>query len=153
MLILQIVLSLSLLSERQAVIMARPAARSEHKLVTERARGGVFQTTKVSAATERSCTMAAETVRDWGWGNDESGVRLTPISNVVAAVNYQLRINSGQLGSEDLARLKLARLSSDPCFRELATSVLATQTGEKTPTQSVTRSSEKQSLTREALSP
>jgi hypothetical protein len=92
-------------------------------------------------------------VRGWGWGNEETDVRPTPIATVVAAVNSQLRVNSGQLGPEDLVRLKLARLSGDRCFRDIATSVLATQTDKTTPKQSVTRSSEKQSLTREAISP
>ena len=97
--------------------------------------------------------MAAESVRGWGWGSEESNIRPTPIGSAVSAVNYQLRINSGQLGPEDLARLKLARLSSDRCLRELATSVLYTQKDNARNKQSVTRSLEKQSLTREALSP
>jgi hypothetical protein len=153
MLILHIVMSLSLLSDRQAVIMARPVARSEHRLTAERARSSSFHRVDLKARAPKNCALAAESVREWGWGIEGGDVRSTPISTAVAAVNYQLRVNSGQLGSEDLARLKLARLSSDPCFRALATSVLATQMDKITPNQSVTRSSEKQSHMREALSP
>jgi hypothetical protein len=152
MLILQIALSLSLLSERQAIIMARPAARSKYELAIERAHTVVFPK-GVHAARQKPCAVAAESLRGWGWSSEESDVQSTPISTVVAAVNYQLRVNSGQLGPDDMARLQLARLSRDSCFRELATSVLATQKDKKPPNQFVTRSSEKQSLTREALSP
>src|SRR3954469_25118668 len=120
MFILQIVLSLSLLSERQAVIMARPAGRSGYRSVTDGARSTVFQRANARTTTPKNCAMAAELVRGWGWGNEETDVRSTPIATVVAAVNSQLRVNSGQLGAEDLVRLKLARLSGDRCFRAIA---------------------------------
>jgi hypothetical protein len=138
-----------MLSGRPAIIMAQRVARPEHGFTT--ARSNVVTVRRFAAG--RMCAMAAESVRGWGWGSEENRGRETPIASVVSAVNYQLRINSGQLGLEDLARLRLARLSSDPCLRELATTVLGTQKDNARPKQSVTRSLEKQSLTREALSP
>jgi hypothetical protein len=149
MLILRFALSLALFSGRPAIIMAQRVARPDHGFVTGRAKAVVVR----RLAAGRMCAMAAESVRDWGWGNEENRISAAPIGSAVSAVNYQLRINSGQLGPDDLARLKLARLSSDPCLRELATSVLDTQKDNAMRKQSVTRSLEKQSLTREALSP
>jgi hypothetical protein len=149
MLILRFALSLALFSGRPAIIMAQRVARPEHGFLTGRSKALVVR----RLAAGGMCAMAAESVRGWGWGSEESNIRPTPIGSAVSAVNYQLRINSGQLGPEDLARLKLARLSSDRCLRELATSVLYTQKDNARNKQSVTRSLEKQSLTREALSP
>jgi hypothetical protein len=149
MLILRFALSLALFSGRPAIIMAQRVARPEYGFAS--GRSNVVTVRRLAAG--RICAMAAESVRGWGWGSDEDRGQATPLGSVVSAVNYQLRINSGQLSLEDLARLKLARLSSDRCLRELATSVLDTQKGNAMRKQSVTRSLEKQSLTREALSP
>jgi len=99
-----------------------------------------------SHRTPKICAMAAESIRDWGWRDRASNARSTPVSTIVSAVNNQLRLNSGQLMPKDVSRLKAALSSQDTCFREVATSVLAIPRHGRIPTQSVTRSLEKQSL-------
>jgi hypothetical protein len=74
-----------------------------------------------------ACAMAARSVRDWGWGDGASGPASTPLASIVSAVNYQLRANDGQLGAEDILKLKAALASDDPCVRELSLTILATQ--------------------------
>lgn len=74
-----------------------------------------------------ACAMAARSVRDWGWGGGVSDQGSTPLASIVSAVNYQLRANEGQLGAEDVLKLKAALESDDPCVRELSLTILATQ--------------------------
>jgi hypothetical protein len=74
-----------------------------------------------------ACAMAARSVRDWGWGDGISHPASTPLASIVSAVNYQLRANDGQLGAEDMLKLKAALASDDPCVRELSLTILATQ--------------------------
>lgn len=74
-----------------------------------------------------ACAMAARSVRDWGWGRGVSDPGSTPLASIVSAVNYQLRANEGQLGAEDMLKLKAALASDDPCVRELSLTILATQ--------------------------
>jgi hypothetical protein len=122
----------------------------------------------------RLCAAAAQSVRAWGWSDasDESS-----LATIVSAVNRQLRSIEGRLSAADIARLKEAAASSDACVRELSLGILKTQNRnarQKLPgrladagkapelrnsfasakvEKSVTRSSEKQSPTREAISP
>jgi hypothetical protein len=122
----------------------------------------------------RVCAAAAQSVRDWGWsdGSDESSVAM-----IVSAVNRQLRSSDGRLPPADIARLKEGAVSSDACVRELSLGILKTQNRDRgrrpherladaaktaelrnffasaKVEKSVTRSSEKQSPTREAISP
>jgi len=74
-----------------------------------------------------ACAIAARSVRDWGWGGGVSDAGSTPLASIVSAVNYQLRANEGQLGAEDMLKLKAALASDDPCVRELSLTILATQ--------------------------
>jgi hypothetical protein len=74
-----------------------------------------------------ACTMAARSIRDWGWGSGTSDPALTPLASIVSAVNYQLRSNAGQLAPGDVEKLKAALASDDPCVRELSLTILATQ--------------------------
>jgi hypothetical protein len=74
-----------------------------------------------------ACAMAARSVRDWGWGDGISDRASTPLASIVSAVNYQLRANAGQLGAEDMVKLRTALASNDPCVRELSLTILATQ--------------------------
>jgi hypothetical protein len=74
-----------------------------------------------------ACTMAARSIRDWGWGNGISDPASTPLASIVLAVNYQLRSNAGQLAADDVGKLKAALGSDDPCVRELSLTILATQ--------------------------
>jgi hypothetical protein len=74
-----------------------------------------------------ACAMAARSIRDWGWGGGVSEPGSTPLASIVSAVNYQLRANEGQLGAEDMLKLKAALASDDPCVRELSLTILATQ--------------------------
>jgi hypothetical protein len=120
------------------------------------------------------CAAAAQSVREWGWSD---GSRASSLATIVSAVNRQLRSSDGRLSPGDMARLKEGAASSDACVRELSLGILKTQNGsvrqklperladaEKAPElrnffdsakveKSVTRSSEKQSPTREANSP
>jgi hypothetical protein len=77
--------------------------------------------------TPMACRMAARSVREWGWGVGVADPASTPLASIVSAVNYQLRANAGQLGAGDMAKLKAALASSDPCVRELSLTILATQ--------------------------
>jgi hypothetical protein len=74
-----------------------------------------------------ACAMAARSIRDWGWGDGITDPASTPLASIVSAVNYQLRANEGQLGAEDVLKLKAALASDDPCVRELSLTILATQ--------------------------
>jgi hypothetical protein len=74
-----------------------------------------------------ACAMAARSVRDWGWGDGIPDRGSTPLASIVSAVNDQLRANEGQLGAEDMVKLKAALASNDPCVRELSLTILATQ--------------------------
>jgi hypothetical protein len=110
----------------------------------------------------RMCVAAAQSVRDWGW-TETTGPR-APLSAIVSAVNQRLRINAGRLSAADVARLKKNTASDDACTREVSTAILRIQDESaaraprprlavvETP-KSVTRWLEKQSPTREAISP
>jgi hypothetical protein len=74
-----------------------------------------------------ACAMAARSVRDWGWGGRISDPVSTPLATIVSAVNYQLRLNLGQLAPTDVAKLRAALASDDACVRELSLTILATQ--------------------------
>ena len=74
-----------------------------------------------------ACATAARSVRDWGWGGTIPDHGSTPLASIVSAVNYQLRANAGQLGAEDLMKLRSAITSGDACVRELSLTILATQ--------------------------
>jgi hypothetical protein len=74
-----------------------------------------------------ACAAAARSVRDWGWSGRISNPAATPLATIVSAVNYQLRVNSGQLAAEDVLKLRAALVSDDPCVRELSLTILATQ--------------------------
>ena len=89
-----------------------------------------------------ACAMAARSVRDWGWGDGISDPASTPLALIVSAVNYQLRANAGQLGAEDMVRLKAALASNDPCVRELSLTILATQSDSRSSKKSVVRVAE-----------
>jgi hypothetical protein len=122
----------------------------------------------------RVCAAAGQSVRDWGWSDTNEG---SSLSTIVSAVNRQLRSVDGRLSAVDIARLKDGATSTDACVREISLGILKTQHrngGRKAPERfadagkaselrkffasvkvekSVTRSSEKQSPTREAISP
>jgi hypothetical protein len=74
-----------------------------------------------------ACTAAARSLRDWGWSGRMSDPAATPLATIVSAVNYQLRVNSGQLSARDVSKLRAALVSDDPCVRELSLTILATQ--------------------------
>jgi hypothetical protein len=130
----------------------------------------------VLPASPRFCAGAAQSVRDWGW-SDESDGFVSSLSWIVSVVNRQLRSNAGHLRPTDIAHLRKSVNSDDPCVRELSLGILKTQTGEGSERKSVrvadagtpgalrnsfastkvrkrvTRSPEKQSPTREAITP
>jgi len=83
--------------------------------------------------------MAARSVRDWGWGDGISDPASTPLASIVSAVNYQLRANAGQLGADDMVKLKAALASNDPCVRELSLTILATQSDSPSSKKTVAR--------------
>jgi hypothetical protein len=91
-----------------------------------------------------ACAMAARSVRDWGWGGGFSDPASTPLASIVSAVNYQLRANAGQLGAEDVGRLKAALASNDPCVRELSLTILATQNDGRASKKTVVRVAQNQ---------
>jgi hypothetical protein len=121
------------------------------------------------------CVAAAQSVREWGW--TDGGEDNVSLSTIVSAVNRQLRINEGQLPAKDIEKLHASAFSADPCVRELSVNILRTQTrvparkphrtlalvrrgkesrdlfAPRAPRNSVTRSLEKQSPTREAITP
>jgi hypothetical protein len=74
-----------------------------------------------------ACAAAARSVRNWGWSGRISDPTASPLATIVSAVNYQLRVNSGQLAAEDVLKLRAALGSDDPCVRELSLTILATQ--------------------------
>ena len=86
-----------------------------------------------------ACAMAARSVRDWGWRGGVSEPASTPLASIVSAVNYQLRANAGQLGAEDMVKLKTALASDDPCVRELSLTILATQSDGRSSKKTVVR--------------
>jgi hypothetical protein len=86
-----------------------------------------------------ACAMAARSVRDWGWGEGISDRGSTPLASIVSAVNFQLRVNEGQLGAEDMVKLKAALASNDPCVRELSLTILATQSDSRSSKKTVVR--------------
>ena len=86
-----------------------------------------------------ACAMAARSVRDWGWGDGISDPSSTPLASIVSAVNYQLRANAGQLGADDMVKLKAALASNDPCVRELSLTILATQSDSPSSKKTVAR--------------
>lgn len=115
-----------------------------------------------SASAPGLCAAAARSVHDWGWGDGDDA--RAPISSIVSAVNNRLRINSGRLPAEDIARLKKNASSDDACIREFSAEILRMQDGGAARTgparlavadarKSVTRRSEKQSAVGEAISP
>ncbi|HUQ99661.1 MAG TPA: HEAT repeat domain-containing protein [Gemmatimonadaceae bacterium] len=73
------------------------------------------------------CAMAAQSLRNWGWGDNSADAPSTPLSSIVSTVNYQLRQNNGDLPSEDVDRLMSALSSDDACVRELSVRILGTQ--------------------------
>ena len=91
-----------------------------------------------------ACAMAARSVRDWGWGDGVSDPASTPLASIVSAVNYQLRANAGQLGAEDMVKLKAALASDDPCVRELSLTILATQSDGRASKKTVVRVAQNQ---------
>ena len=99
----------------------------------------------------KRCAAAARAIREWGWGDPaESGS--SSVTSIVAAVNYELRLNSGRLPSQDVERLRTAAWSTDPCVREVSAAILEIQSEEKVArgrstrlVKSVTPQSEKQS--------
>jgi hypothetical protein len=91
-----------------------------------------------------ACATAARSVRDWGWGGGVPDPSSTPLSSIVSAVNYQLRANAGQLGAEDLVKLKAALASNDPCVRELSLTILATQSDGRASKKTVVRVAQNQ---------
>ena len=123
----------------------------------------------------RFCAGAAQSVERWGW-TDGLGDPST-LSRIVSAVNRQLRASEGRLSAGDVAKLRESATSADPCVRELSLGILKTQTGNDlhlrstrvadagkrfglrtllpawTAGKPVTRLSEKQSPTREAITP
>ena len=86
-----------------------------------------------------ACAMAARSVHDWGWGDGISDRASTPLASIVSAVNYQLRVNAGQLGAEDMVKLRAALASEDPCVRELSLTILATQSDSRSSKRAVIR--------------
>jgi hypothetical protein len=122
----------------------------------------------------RVCAAAVRSMREWGWTDAPEASSLAAI---VSAVNEQLRSTDGRLAPADIARLEGGAASTDPCVRELSLGILKTQTrkaerqlldrradaGKASELRnsfvsarvqkSVTRSAEKQSPTREAISP
>jgi hypothetical protein len=122
------------------------------------------------------CAGAATSVRNWGW-SDGSQDSAASLASIVSAVNRQLRSSEGRLTPAEMARLEKSAASKDACVRELSRGILKTQSGNAARKRadrvadagksaelqnllaaigtgkSVTRSSEKQSLSREALSP
>ena len=99
-----------------ALLMTLPAATGAQRRSTVRARRAPL-----------ACAMAARSIRDWGWARGHSDPGATPLATIVSAVNYQLRANAGQLGPEDVVKLRAALASQDPCVRELSLTILATQ--------------------------
>ncbi len=107
----------------------------------------------------KRCSVAARAIRNWGWGDsDESGS--SSVASIVAAVNYELRVNSGRLPARDIERLRMAAWSADACVRELSIGILETQSEGKIArgrstrlVKSVTPLSEKQSSTGEDITP
>lgn len=91
-----------------------------------------------------ACSMAARSVRDWGWGDGIPDPASTPLALIVSAVNYQLRANAGQLGPEDMVKVKAALASSDPCVRELSLTILATQSDGRASKNTVVRLAQNQ---------
>lgn len=91
-----------------------------------------------------ACAMAARSVRDWGWGDGIPDPSSTPLASIVSAVNYQLRANAGQLSAEDMAKLKAALTSNDPCVRELSLTILATQSDARTSKKTIARVAQNQ---------
>ena len=91
-----------------------------------------------------ACATAARSVRDWGWGGGVPDPSSTPLASIVSAVNYQLRANAGQLGAEDLVKLKAALASNDPCVRELSLTILATQSDGRASKKTVVRVAQNQ---------
>src|SRR3954466_2933497 len=124
----------------------------------------------------RVCAGAAQSLRNWGWSDGSHGSAAS-LTAIVSAVNRQLRSSEGRLTPTEIGRLKTGAASSDACVRELARGILKTQSGNAgrkradrvadaakalelqnfsvsiATEKSVTRSSEKQSPTREAISP
>jgi hypothetical protein len=124
----------------------------------------------------RVCAGAAQSLRSWGWSDGSQGSAAS-LTSIVSAVNRQLRSSEGRLTHAEISRLEKGAASSDACVRELARGVLKTQLGTARPQRadrvadagkgaglpncfvsiasekSVTRLSEKQSPTSEAISP
>lgn len=105
------------------------------------------------------CVAAARAIREWGWAESDESAS-SSVSSIVAAVNYELRLNSGRLPAKDIERLRMAASSADPCIRELSIGILETQSEGKLArgrstrlVKSVTPLSEKQSPTGEDSTP
>ncbi|MFN2637444.1 MAG: HEAT repeat domain-containing protein [Gemmatimonadaceae bacterium] len=84
--------------------------------------------TSARGAPPMICAMAAESVREWGWGwGDANDAPSTPLKTIVSAVNSQLRMNQGQLATEDIDKLMTGLSSDDACVREISVRLLGTQ--------------------------
>ena len=83
--------------------------------------------TSARGAPPMICAMAAQSLRNWGWGDGSADAPATPLSSIVSTVNYQLRQNNGDLRVEDVDRLMSALSSDDACVRELSVRILGTQ--------------------------
>src|SRR6476619_294317 len=57
------------------------------------------------------CAMAAQSLRNWGWGDGSADAPATPLSSIVSTVNLKLRQNDGDLPAEDIDKL-MGALSS-----------------------------------------
>ena len=116
-----------------ALLMAAPIAINAQPRTGVRARRAPI-----------TCSMAARSVRDWGWGGGIPDPGSTPLATIVSAVNDQLRANAGQLGAEDMVKLEAALASSDPCVRELSLTILATQSDGRASKKTVVRVAQNQ---------
>jgi HEAT repeat protein len=83
--------------------------------------------TSARGAPPMICAMAAQSLRNWGWGDGSADAPSTPLSSIVSTVNYQLRQNNGELPTEDVEKLMGALSSDDACVRELSVRILGTQ--------------------------
>jgi HEAT repeat protein len=88
--------------------------------------------TSARGAPPMICALAAQSVRRWGWGSDRDDAPVSPLRAIVAAVNDQLSLSSGRLGTADVERLMAGLASDDPCVRELSVRILGTQRDEPT---------------------
>jgi hypothetical protein len=141
-----------------AILAIAPSVASGQLRATEISvgRGNAL---RVKPGATRGCTAAARAIREWGW-SDSDGSGSNSVASIVAVVNQQLRLNSGQLPAKDIDRLRLATFSADLCVREVSIGILQTQSEKKVArgrstrlVKSVTPLSAKQSSTGEDSTP